>query len=205
VYIPETGETHYIGILNSGAWRKGKKMFGPIGGAAHLTEEGEKYIKKYLEATSIHKNVDGGLDARFIVPNALLGRALQFFETLDPRYSDVDVSDEMFKELTTEELVGIPAILTEEDAREITLTYTGSRRQKVISGPGTSVLTNEEAPSRRLFHFSILNMSLRVFGKMLKSPAIHQFTVEEIASTRDGTQKGRTADGVDIADNVFIP
>ena len=74
VVISETGAEHYVGLLNSAAFRKGNRMFGAIGGAAELTEYGKALLVTRMGAENFE-----GMDARFEVEEKHLSDILDFF------------------------------------------------------------------------------------------------------------------------------
>ena len=197
IKIQETGEEFFVGILNSGAFKKGRRLIQPLGGAAHLAPYGRKLMEKE-GATDFHKS-----DARFVVSDANFEWILNWFSIRDSDHFETDPTREIMEELSTEELLDIPPVLTAEEAGAIEVAFVKTVRQKFSDQPGTSPLAIEGIPSRRLFHLFQMTAPKAVVEKMRASKAITFLSEEEVATTNGGAKKGVTKTGDTIADNFI--
>ncbi|MDP2947116.1 MAG: hypothetical protein Q8N88_03295, partial [Nanoarchaeota archaeon] len=133
IIIRGTGERGFIGILNSGAFKKGRRLFQPVGGGAHLTVAGRELLEKEFGAHDFHKS-----DARFLVDDARLEEIFLFFTNRNSEYFETDPVREIREELSTEELPGIPPVLTAEEAGTINVVFARTIQQKFSDQLGTS-------------------------------------------------------------------
>lgn len=196
--MDEDGRIYFVGILNSGAFKKGRRLFQPIGGAAKITQECRDLLGERFGAKEFHK-----FDARFVVDDANLEEIFQFFESRESVDFETDPSRELIEELSKEELLGISAVLTLEEAESIESFYERMARQPFSDDAGTSPLAIEGIPNRRLFRYFVLSVSKMIIEKMKQSPAIHFLSTAEINTTKGGTQRGMTLDGEHLADNFI--
>jgi hypothetical protein len=202
----EFDSTHCIGILNSGAYKKGQRLIQPIGGAATLTAEGRKFLEEKFGATEFHKN-----DARFIVDDMHLADVLKFFENRDPKFFEIDPLREICEELSTGEFPAneffdaIESPLTVDEAGQLAVRFKRTVVQPFTDSAGTSPLAGKE-PSRRLFHlFEIEVPTSAMFEKIRASRAIKELNSDEALTTMGGSRKGFTDEGDVIADNFILP
>jgi hypothetical protein len=196
--IKETGESRFFGILNSAASRRGTFLIGALGGAAKLTSGGKKYITQQFQAQTIE-----GMDARFVVPAYQTESVLKFFTGRVAELFEIDPTREISEELSEEKITGISPVLSREEVRWIQVEYVKTMPQPFSEGLGTSARERFDIPTRRLFHFFEMVVPEAVFLSMSVHPAIRLLTEEELATTKGGSQKGTTNDGVALADNLF--
>lgn len=196
--VAETGEAHFLGILNRKALEKGRRMVGAVGGAAELTSEGKALLESHFGATEFER-----LDARFIVDEGDLEAVLGIFESRDSRIYETDAAREIAEELATKELpIQNSPVLSAEEVAQIEVNYVKTLRQKSSGGPG-SARESVEVPTRRLFNIFEVVVPATIFEKIKSSPAIYILSEEEIASTEGGSRKGKAADGAELADNLL--
>lgn len=205
----EIDAANLVGILAPSAYKKGQRRYQPIGGAAELTEEGQKYLVESFGAETFHRSAEGRIDARFEVDDQNLDAIFDFFRARDSRYYEIDPLREVIDELTKVELKGsdfpeIEPVLSAAGAEELKVEYLGTVAQPFAQGRGTSDLAKEGVPSRRLFHHFGLVVSYDVLAAMNNSEAIRFLTIEEVKSTDGGAHKGRTLDGIELADNFIF-
>lgn len=193
------GDKEYTVVtLNSGAFKRGRRLWQPLGGAAELTEKARAFLTERYGAHEFK-----GLDARFLVDDEHLEAIFDLLGGRNPELIEGGVERELQEELCEEELEGIPPVLTPEEAATVVVHYVGTVRQPFLNEGGTSPLEVKDAPSRRFFNLFRLEVSEEVLAKMRASAAIRILTPEEVASTNYGLTKGRTADGETIADNLM--
>lgn len=199
VEVLETGQEFFVGILNSGAFKKGCRLVQPVGGAAHLTPVGRKFLEQKFNATDFHKS-----DARFVADDSHLEEIFSFFTNRDPQYFETDPTREIREELSTEELLGIPSVITAEEAEKtINIAFGRTVRQPFSDQLGTSPLAVKGIPSRRMFHLFKMIAPREIVEKMGVSEAITFLSAEEVATTNGGANKGATNNGTIIADNFI--
>ncbi len=197
-----------VGILSSGAYKKGQLRYQPVGGAAELTQNGRLYLEDRYGAENFHRSEEGRIDARFEVDDLHLEAVFAFFRNRNPRFFEIDPKREIVSELSTVELKSgalpeIPPVLSTDEAESIEVVYVDTVVQPFSDSPGTSTLAKEGVPSRRLFHRFSVVVTDEILRKMLKSKAVRFLHSDEIGSTDGGAHKGTTHDGIELADNFI--
>lgn len=199
----DSGEVSYPVILNPNSRRRGEDLYQPLGGAVKLTEAGCKYFVENFDVqpNAFHEKDD----ARFEVSEARHEEVLQIFEDFNDHADliTVDITRELFEELTEPEIEGMPPILTLEEAKQVETVFLWTSRQPPGTSADTSPLAKKDAPSRRLFYIFKMKAPGHIIEKIRASPAIKFLAFEEIMTTRGGTRKGSTRDGSPIADNTY--
>ncbi|GEM_PF-2512571 len=211
VRINDFGNRCPVGILNSGSYKKGKKLIQPIGGAATLTPEGQQYVEYEFGATDFHTNTEGGIDARFVIDDSRLDEVLAFFTERDNFMFETDPLREICEELASNEFPAnehfkaLAPILTPDEAAQIEVNFMSTVVQPFKDSGDTSPLAGKE-PSRRLFHlFEIIIPDEATFQKLLDGESTYVLGFDEIATVEGGLKKGETLDGITIADNFILP
>lgn len=187
-----------VGCVNFGLVRmtaKGTKRVQALGGAAFLTPEGHSYLVEQFGAHDFSRDDEQSpWDARFYVDDNRVDAALSVFDKLRPDIFDTGPLRDAGHELVE------AGVLAEEELKKLYARHLGVYRQPTpLEGTGTSV----RGSARRLFHLFQLTVDEVLYGKILKSDAIRKLVSAELATTDGGRKKGQTADGIEIADNLF--
>lgn len=196
----------YFGIVHPRANNK----FLALGGGVRLTDAGKAHLIATFGADDF-ENVDE-MDARFTVPARRHEEVIAFFESPNEEYFDMTPFREMLEELTRSEnktrlpdgTLAYPPVLEEKDLEGITVRPIDISRQPPPEDEAEQITRNPGKPiSRRLFYRYEMVITPEVYEKLKKASAIRFFSDEEVATTKGGSKKGVTSDGLEIADNIY--
>lgn len=193
----ETGNVHFIGLLNRKLLKRGERVYGAIGGAAELTENGIDLLH-----TRFGARFEKGRDARFFIQTGDLDAVMKLFEARNQDFCEVDPSREIREELTMLELPDMPRVLTPDEAERIKIRFIKSMYQAEDPAARTSTKA-EEILSRRYFHLFEMVVTTSLFERLRNHPAIKLFTEADLATTQLGLVRGTAQDGSMIATNLF--
>lgn len=214
-------ETFDIAILG-GKTKDGAPRFQAIGGGAKLSDAAIEQLKAEYPNMRFRDGEEAD-DARFYipVPDAASGSGEEAINERDKFVHDVmdrfnspeaplfKCSDEMSRELVeelTEVKDGLPAPLSEEEAGEIKIEYTGAV-SPIQWGTSASGRAGSSAYYYRTFHLYDITVSEKIFEKLRASDRMRVLSEEDVAALRASTQKGEAAaklgDGSVLAENVF--
>lgn len=196
----------YFGIVHPHANNK----FLALGGGVRLTDAGKAHLIATFGADHF-ENVHE-MDARFTVPARRHEEVISFFENPNEEYFDMTPFREMLEELTRSENqtrlpngeLAYPPVLEEKDLDGISVRPIDISRQPPPEDEQEQVAKNPSKPiNRRLFYRYEMVITPEVYEKLKKASAIRFFTEEEVATTKGGSKKGKTNDGLEIADNIY--
>lgn len=196
--VEETGETHFIGLLNRRHFQKGHRVYGAIGGAAEMTIAG-KVLLILAQGATFEKE----RDARFLIQQSNLKSVLTYFEDRDQTICEIDPIREIQEELTGTELPEIPPVLTENQASQIQVQYARSVYPRDSLNVARNWNGEGQMPTVHYFHLFEMIVPQTIFEILCGHPAIKLFTEKELASTQMGLVRGTSADGSSISSNLF--
>ncbi len=196
--VQETCAIHFLGLLNRRHASRGNRIYGALGGAAELTQEGKQILHKQFGA-----KFEKGQDARFLVQKPDVDRIMPFFERRDVTFCESNPDREIREELTTAELPNLPRILTEQDVARIQVQYA-----KSIYPTGSLENTRHRFDSDGIlsihyFHLFEIIVPESIFERLRMHPAIQIFTENDLATTQMGRVRGISANGSVISSNLF--
>lgn len=205
IFAADTDQCHHFGVVP-------KSRIQALGGAAELTPEGVDWLQQFFGAHDFETDQATGLtDARFRLDAGCAEEVLSVFKSISGRHNahpclrEMDPKRDILAELTGKEWPNHGYIL-EPNTEPLGLAYRGVARQRQPeSGKGTSEREVENMPTFRLFRLYDIVTRQAVVDQFLKSPLVRVLTEEDLATTKGGACKGKTADGTEIADNLFLP
>lgn len=196
--VQETGERHFVGLLNRKLLKHGERVYDAIGGAAELTEAGRTFLRDCFNA-----RFEKGRDARLFVQMDDVDVVMQLFEARDPDFCEVDPSREIREELTTLELPDLPRVLTPDEAEKIEIRYVKSMYQAGDPATARASVRVDGPICQRYFHLFEMVVPREVYDRLRRHQAVQIFTEADIATTQQGLVRGTASNGSLIATNLF--
>ncbi|GEM_PF-4720101 len=173
---------HYLAILNRRALEKGKRAYGPLGGAGSVAYPRFSFLVRKLGVSVCEP---GSADLRLWVEEVNLPAVLVDFETYMPNYGPDDLLRELYQELGGMELgtVHPVPVLTREEIADIRIRYSCCVQQPRMGFVGSR--RDEGVRTKRLFFLHELQVTPGICAKMQMHPVMREFDPHLLPHAQD--------------------
>lgn len=197
----ENGAKFIFGIVNKTALKKeGIRVACALGGAAHMTEFGKKFLERRYSAEFFD-----GPDARFLMPAERQDEVIKMFEQREEwlyKSGEEELLREAREELSTREIPEIQTrpILTKIEILLVRATFL--KTVTLLKSERRLARDVDDVPTIRIFNIFELIVDPGVGAIILKSPIIYTFSEAQLEVMKAG-QEVRAGDRTLMGGNLF--